>query len=169
MKQRFRGAKYSLWNYWKNKRNGRIPYLKVIDHLQAMGHQGFYPEMLWHFLPRQHSNVSTVLGPVAKSGITLFPEKGHIAYQSIKALGHPVGNLGIGTTRRNGSLRKGISHTPQRQITSTLPRLSCLPPKIRQSLRSTSCPSLQLLQKDVPYKWTPEQEDSMNALKTALT
>jgi hypothetical protein len=55
MEQRFGGAKYSLWNYWKNKRIGRIPYMKVINHLQSMGHQGFYREMLWHLLPRQYS------------------------------------------------------------------------------------------------------------------
>jgi hypothetical protein len=42
-------------------------------------------------------DIKTILGLVAKSGITLSLKKCHIAYQSLTALGHTVSNLGIGT------------------------------------------------------------------------
>ena len=46
----------------------------------------------------QHAkDVDTILKLVTKSGITLSPKKSYVAHHSIKALGHRVSNLGIGT------------------------------------------------------------------------
>lgn len=42
-------------------------------------------------------DIETILFLVAKYGITLSPKKCHIGYQTLRALGHSISNLGIGT------------------------------------------------------------------------
>ncbi len=114
-------------------------------------------------------DVSTVLGLVAKSGITLSPKKCHIAYQSIKALGHTVSNLGIGTLEETV---RSVKEYPTPHNVKSLQRFLGLAVYYRRFVKDfarQASPLYKLLQKDAPYKWTSEQEDSMNALKDALT
>ncbi|KAJ9091654.1 hypothetical protein QFC21_007129 [Naganishia friedmannii] len=53
MEDRFGGVKFALWHYWKVKRAGRIPYARIVEYLQKMGHQGFFREMVWHLCPKR--------------------------------------------------------------------------------------------------------------------
>jgi hypothetical protein len=53
MEDRFGGVKFALWHYWKIKRAGRIPYARIVEYLQKMGHQGFFREMVWHLCPKR--------------------------------------------------------------------------------------------------------------------
>jgi hypothetical protein len=50
MCEQFQGVKYALWTYWQNKKASRVPTWRIINHLQHMGRQGFFREMLWHLL-----------------------------------------------------------------------------------------------------------------------
>jgi hypothetical protein len=114
-------------------------------------------------------DVSTVLGLVAKSDIRLSPKKCHIAYQSIKALGHTVSNLGIGTLEETV---RSVKEYPTPHNVKSLQRFLGLAVYYRRFVKDfarQASPLYKLLEKDAPYKWTSEQEDSMNALKDALT
>jgi hypothetical protein len=44
-------------------------------------------------------DIETILSRVAHSGITLSPSKCHLGYHSLKALGHTISNLWIGTAK----------------------------------------------------------------------
>jgi hypothetical protein len=59
-------------------------------------------------------DVGKVLALTEKSGLTLSPSKSHIAYPSIKALGHSVSNLGIGTSEE--TVRAVADFPPPRTI-----------------------------------------------------
>jgi hypothetical protein len=52
MADNFGGVKYSLWNYWHDKKYGRISFVRLIAHLRRHGCAGFFREMLIHLLPR---------------------------------------------------------------------------------------------------------------------
>lgn len=115
------------------------------------------------------SDVSTVLKLVGKSGITLSPKKCHIAYQSIKALGHTVSNLGIGTLEETV---RAVKEYPIPHNVKSLQRFLGLAVYYRrfvQNFARLAAPLYELLKDGVPFKWTSRQDEAVNNLKNALT
>jgi hypothetical protein len=99
----------------------------------------------------------------------LSPKKCHIAYQSIKALGHTVSNLGIGTLEETVRCVKEYPTPHNVKSLQRFLRLAVYYRRFVKDFARQAAPLYKLLQKDVPFTWTFEQEDSVNALRTALT
>lgn len=64
-------------------------------------------------------DIGTILGLVAKPGLTMSLKKCHLAYQSLTALGHTVSNLGIGTA--DGTI-KAVKEFPEPKNVKQLQR-----------------------------------------------
>lgn len=114
-------------------------------------------------------DIDTVLGLVAKSGITLSPKKCHIAYQSLNALGHNISNLGIGTSDNNV---EAVRKFPQPKNVKELQRFLGLCVYYRKFVKDfakIAQPLYSLLKKDQRYVWGEGQQSAFEELKMRLT
>jgi hypothetical protein len=105
----------------------------------------------------QHlKDIQTVLGLVAKSGMTLSPKKCQIAYQSLNALGHNISHLGIGTSDNNV---EAVKKFPVARNIRELQRFLGLCVYYRRFVKDFAkiAQALYLLlKKDQPYTWGAE-------------
>ncbi|KAI5448788.1 hypothetical protein NCC49_006590 [Naganishia albida] len=93
-------------------------------------------------------DVDTILKLVRKSGITLSPSKGYVAHHSIKALGHRVSNLGIGTLEETV---RAVTEFPRPQSVKSLQLFLGLAVYYRKFVRNfarIAAPLYELLKKD---------------------
>ena len=117
----------------------------------------------------QHlKDVNKVLSLIVDSGLTLSPSKSHIAYQTIKALGHSISNLGIGT---NDEAVKAVKEFPIPRNVHELKRFLGLAVYYRRFIQDFSIiatPLHLLLKKDKEWAWTEEQSKSFDKIKDEL-
>jgi hypothetical protein len=118
----------------------------------------------------QHlKDIEKVLALTESSGLTLSPSKSHIAYPSIKALGHSVSNLGIGTAEETV---RAVTDFPIPVKVKQLQRFLGLAVYYRRFIKDFSqvaAPLYALLKKDAPWEWSQECVDSTAELKKRLT
>lgn len=114
-------------------------------------------------------DIANVLSLTEKSGLTLSPGKSHVAYSSIKALGHMVSNLGIGTTEE--TVRAVVEYP-----TPTMPRhiqqflgLAAYYRRFIKNFAAIAAPLHARLKKDTPWEWTPECDAAFLQIKEKLT
>ena len=118
---------------------------------------------------RHLEDVDRVLALTEKSGLTLSPPKSHIAYPSIKALGHSVSNLGIGTAVETV---RAVSDFPTPRNIKALQRFLGLAVYYRRFIKDFSkvaAPLYALLKKDSKWYWDQGCSDSFSDIKTRLT
>lgn len=114
-------------------------------------------------------HVATVLNRVIASGITLSLKKSFVGHQSIKALGHTVSNLGIGTAPANVA---AIAEYPTPTNVKGLQRFMGMTVYYKKFLKDFgkhAAPLFALLKKDAPFKWQQEHQDAFEGFKKALT
>jgi hypothetical protein len=113
-------------------------------------------------------DVDTVLKLVRKSGITLSPSKSYVAHHSIKALGHRVSNLGIGTLEETV---KAVKEYPRPHNVKALQRFLGLAVYYRKFVKNfarIATPLYDLLKKVTEWKWSEPQQKSMEEIKEKL-
>jgi hypothetical protein len=117
----------------------------------------------------QHiKDVDKILSLIVDSGLTLSPSKSHLAYQTIKALGHSISNLGIGT---NDEAVKAVKEFPTPENVHELKRFLGLAVYYRRFIKdfsSIAAPLHLLLKKDQKWEWTEEQTCSFDKVKEKL-
>jgi hypothetical protein len=117
----------------------------------------------------QHlKDIDKILSLIVDSGLTLSPSKSHLAYQTIKALGHSISNLGIGT---NDEAVKAVKEFPTPKNVHELKRFLGLAVYYRRFIKdfsSIAAPLHQLLKKDQKWEWTDEQTKSFDKVKEKL-
>jgi hypothetical protein len=113
-------------------------------------------------------DVETVLSLIQKSGVTLSLSKSHVAHQSIKALGHSVSNLGIGTLDETVRAIKHLSY-PQniKQLQRSLGLFSYYR-KFIPDFSKIAAPLNKLLIKDVPWSFGDDQAAAFERLRHLL-
>lgn len=98
------------------------------------------------------ADVDTILKLVIKSGITLSPKISYVAHHSIKALGHSVSNLGIGTLEETV---RAVKEYPVPRNVKELQRFLGLAVYYRRFVRNfarITTPLYKLLKKDQDWK-----------------
>lgn len=114
-------------------------------------------------------DMETVLSLVAKSGITLSPNKCHLGYQSLTALGHTISNLGIGTA--DGTV-KAVREYPLPTNKKELQRFLGLCVYYRRFVKDFSKiakPLYHLVGDNVKYHWDETCQQAFEELKLKLT
>lgn len=118
----------------------------------------------------QHAkDVDTILQLVIKSGITLSPSKSYVAHHSIKALGHQVSNLGIGTLEETV---RAVKEFPRPHNVKSLQRFLGLAVYYRKFVKGfakIATPLYELLKKDKEWKWEERQQKAMEEIQEKLT
>lgn len=119
---------------------------------------------------QQHAqDVDTILKLVIKSGITLSPAKSYVAHHSIKALGHRVSNLGIGTLEETV---RAVTEFPRPHNIKSLQRFLGLAVYYRKFVKNfarIAAPLYELLKKETEWKWEEKHQKAMEELKERLT
>jgi hypothetical protein len=110
----------------------------------------------------------TILGLIAKSGITMSLTKCYLAYQSLTALGHTVSNLGIGTADGTVKVVKEFLKPKNVKQLQRFLGLCVYYRRFVQGFAKIAAPLYNLLKKDTPYKWDKPCEDTFDTLKTKL-
>lgn len=114
-------------------------------------------------------DVDTILKLVTKSGITLSPSKSYVAHHSIKALGHRVSNLGIGTLEETV---RAVAEFPRPHNVKSLQRFLGLAVYYRKFVKNfarIASPLYELLKNQTEWKWDDRHQRAMDELKEKLT
>lgn len=114
-------------------------------------------------------HIAQVLEKVAQAGLTLSLKKSAIAQTTIKALGHTISNLGIGTTPANID---AVRQFPPPQSVKELQRFLGMAVYYRAFIKDfarIAAPLHKLTKKDTPYTWEDKHQQAYQTLKDKLT
>ncbi|CEH16608.1 pol polyprotein [Ceraceosorus bombacis] len=110
-----------------------------------------------------------VLQRIIASGITLSLKKSNIAQTSIKALGHTISNIGIGTAPHNV---EAVNKFPTPTNVKELQRFLGMAVYYRRFIKDfakIAAPLNKLIKKDTAFRWSPQAQDAVDTLKKCLT
>lgn len=113
--------------------------------------------------------VETVAKSLRKANLTINVEKSHFGMKSIKYLGHVVGN---GTIKPDPDRVQGVSDCQVPKTIKQVRRFLGMAgwyQRYINNFSSVAAPLTDLLKKSDRFVWTPEAQQSFDALKTSLT
>jgi hypothetical protein len=114
------------------------------------------------------SHLDTVLGAIEDAGITLAPEKCHLAYQSLRLLGQKVSPLGISTIREKVDAIDAIEPPTNVKTLQSFLGMMVYYSSYIPYYSWIVTPLFKLLRKDAPWKWNEEHQNAFNISKAVL-
>jgi hypothetical protein len=113
-------------------------------------------------------HLDKVLGAIAKSGITLSPDKCHLFYSSILLLGHKVSRLGLSTHEEKVKAIQELERPSRLSELQVFLGMVVYFSAFIPFYASIASPLFHLLRKGARWEWRAEHEYAFQAAKRAL-